>query len=76
VIESNTKYGRFYDKSFQDDQEISVENVYNELIQLRNHNKAQEDRIKHLEIQNFHMTSSGFNKYGGKHNEPIRPIFD
>ena len=22
------------------------------------------------------MTSSGFNKYGGKHNEPIRPIFD
>lgn len=22
------------------------------------------------------MTSQGFNKYGGKYNEPIRPIFD
>ena len=81
VVESNTKFGKFggYDKNITGDTidgDMSVDNVYTELIQLRNHNRALGDRIKHLEIQNFHMTSQGFNKYGGKHNEPIRPIFD
>ena len=78
VVESNTKFGKFggYDKNDTgENDEITVDNVYTELIQLRNHNKALGDRIKHLEIQNFHMTSSGFNK-AGRHNEPIRPLFD
>jgi hypothetical protein len=62
VVESNTKFGKFggYDKNITGDNfegDMSVDNVYTELIQLRNHNRALGDRIKHLEIQNFHMTS-------------------
>jgi hypothetical protein len=36
---------------------ISVDSVYNELIHLRKMNRALEDRIKQLEVQNFRMTS-------------------
>ena len=35
---------------------MTVDNVYNELIQLRTHNRALGDRIKHLEVQNFNIT--------------------
>ena len=55
---------------------MSVDNVYTELIQLRNHNRALSERIKHLEIQNFNITQSGFGKASGKNTEPIRAIFD
>lgn len=60
VEASNTKFGKFggYDKNNTGDNQstlaaegdMSVDNVYTELIQLRNHNKALGDRIKHLEI--------------------------
>lgn len=60
IVESNTKFGKFggYDKNDTGEataakpvpEEMSVDNVYTELIQLRNHNKALGDRIKHLEI--------------------------
>lgn len=51
---------------------ISVDNVYNELIHLRKMNKALEDRIKHLEVKNFHITTQGgFDLQ----EEPNRPIF-
>jgi hypothetical protein len=32
-----------------------------------------QERINHLERQNFSMTAEGFNK---QHHEPIRSIFD
>ena len=41
-------------------------------------NRVLGDRIKHLEVQNFHMTKSqGFGVNGGsyKAEEPNRPIF-
>jgi hypothetical protein len=52
---------------------ISVDSVYTELIHLRKMNKALEDRIKHLEVKNFRMTSQGFNM--DAQEEPNRPIF-
>ena len=38
-----------------------VDEVYNELIHMRKMNRVLGDRIKQLEVQNFHMTSQGFN---------------
>ena len=60
----------------QEDEAITVDGVYNELIHLRKMNRVLGDRIKHLEVQNFHMTKSqgfGVNQY--KAEEPARPIF-
>lgn len=63
VIDSNTKYGKFgdYKKSSEEkvrpDDGITVDNVYTELIHLRQQNRVLGDRIKHLEVQNFHMTA-------------------
>jgi hypothetical protein len=49
VEASNTKYGKFgdYKKMSEEkiDDRISVENVYNELIHLRQYNKVLGDRI-------------------------------
>ena len=43
---------------------------------MRKMNRVLGQRIKQLEVQNFHMTSQGFNKMSGmKHQEPSRPIF-
>ena len=41
---------------------LQVDEVYTELIQLRNKNRALEGRIKQLENQNFDMTQSNFAK--------------
>ena len=38
-------------------------------------NRALGDRIKHLEVQNFHMTAKGFHQTGGTKVEPTRPLF-
>lgn len=60
VLESTAKYGQFggYDKNDLSDTKtpppadelMSVDNVYTQLISLRNHNRALADRIKHLEL--------------------------
>lgn len=59
---SNTQYGKFgfrQNSLVSDDapQEMTVDGVYQELISLRNQNRVLGDRIKHLEVQNFHMTA-------------------
>lgn len=77
MIESNTKYGKFYENDQHAPEAImgmSVDNCYTELIQLRNQNKILTERIKHLELQNFNLSKDGFFK--PKHHEPIRAIFD
>ena len=58
----------------EEEEPITVDGVYNELIHLRKMNRVLGDRIKHLEVQNFNMTSQGFNT-GYKAEEPSRPIF-
>ena len=60
----------------------TVDEVYTELIQLRNKNRALEGRIKQLENQNFSMSQSNFAKDlqtpkpGNKNIEPGRPHFN
>ena len=68
--------------------DFTIDAVYTELIQLRQHNRALETRIKQLELQNFNITRGGFNPGPGgakpttggggpvKNVEPNRPIFD
>jgi len=52
---------------------MTVDDVYNELILLRKNNRALGERIKHLEIQNFNITTkTGFNV--GRNMEPNRPM--
>ena len=53
----------------------NVDDVYNELIHMRKMNRVLGQRIKQLEVQNFHMTAQGFNQSGFKSQEPSRPIF-
>jgi hypothetical protein len=56
----------------------SVDEVYTELIQLRNKNRALEGRIKQLENQNFTMTQQNFTKnlqMSQQIAEPARPHF-
>lgn len=56
VIDSNTKYGRFSDfkktseEKVRPEEGMSVDDVYNELILLRQQNRVLGDRIKHLEV--------------------------
>ena len=77
VEASNTQYGKFgsnykQQETFQSDN-MTVDNVYNELILLRKNNRALGERIKHLEVQNFNITTqTGFNV--GQNNEPNRPM--
>lgn len=42
------------------EQQPRVDEVYNELIHMRKMNRVLGQRIKQLEVQNFHMTSQGF----------------
>lgn len=60
---SNTEYGKFGNggslKGVQP-RVTTVDEVYTELIQLRNKNRALEGRIKQLENQNFNMTQQNF----------------
>lgn len=81
MIKSNTQYGKFGGNFMPHKRstETSIDEVYNELIQLRQKNRALEGRIKQLELQNFNITKSGFNKGGvnqSKNVEPLRPVFD
>ena len=57
------------------EQPAKVDEVYNELIHMRKMNRVLGQRIKQLEVQNFHMTAQGFNKGGFKQGEPSRPMF-
>ena len=78
IDQSNSQYGhfnRFKEEKFEDSGVISVDSVYNELIHLRKMNRALEDRIKQLEVQNLRMTNQGFSSVKSKHMEPNRPIF-
>ena len=56
---SNTEYGKFGNggalKNIKP-KVTTVDEVYTELIQLRNKNRALEGRIKQLENYNFSMT--------------------
>ena len=82
VNRSTAEYGRSSEQkqmnnnqNKEDEEEpITVDGVYNELIHLRKMNRVLGARIKHLEVQNFNMTSQGFNT-GYKAEEPNRPIF-
>jgi hypothetical protein len=57
---SNTEYGKFGNQGATlkniTPKVTTVDEVYTELIQLRNKNRALEGRIKQLENQNFDMT--------------------
>jgi len=56
---SNTEYGKFGQGATLKNitpKVTTVDEVYTELIQLRNKNRALEGRIKQLENQNFDMT--------------------
>ena len=55
---SNTEYGKHGSGELQNitPKVTTVDEVYTELIQLRNKNRALEGRIKQLENQNFSMT--------------------
>jgi len=55
---SNTEYGKFGGTHLQNitPKVTTVDEVYTELIQLRNKNRALEGRIKQLENQNFSIT--------------------
>lgn len=76
IDRSNTKYGHMGSRMDDaNDSGVSVDSVYNELIHLRKQNRALEERIKQLEVQNFRMTNQGFNVLNSKHAEPNRPIF-
>lgn len=44
-----------------DEGRTTVDEVYNELIHMRKMNRVLGQRIKQLEVQNFHMTAQGFN---------------
>ena len=56
MIDSNTKYGKFGDfkktseEKVRPDEGMSVDDVYTELIHLRQQNRVLGDRIKHLEV--------------------------
>ena len=74
---SNTEYGKFSQGGSLKNitpKVTTVDEVYTELIQLRNKNRALEGRIKQLENQNFSMTQSNFGK-DLQINEPSRPHF-
>lgn len=87
---SNTEYGKAGRggqlKNIQP-RVTTVDEVYTELIQLRNKNRALEGRIKQLENQNFNMSQSNFhskeptsahatNSQATQRNmEPLRPQF-
>ena len=58
---SNTEYGKMGVKNITP-KVTTVDEVYTELIQLRNKNRAYEGRIKQLENQNFSMTQQNFSK--------------
>ena len=83
---SNTEYGKFGQGALKNIQPkvTSVDEVYTELIQLRNKNRALEGRIKQLETQNFSITQSNFAKDVNKsqmsnairNTEPLRPQFN
>lgn len=65
----------------------SIDEVYTELIQLRNKNRALEGRIKQLENQNFSITQQNFGQFTSpeavrttpqpllQNGEPNRPHF-
>ena len=90
LAKSNTQYGKFNmnapleGTSVNQNQEFTIDAVYTELIQLRQHNRALETRIKQLELQNFNMARGGAGIGPGpktpggpiKNIEPNRPIFD
>ncbi len=88
LAKSNTQYWKFYmnapleGDTPNQNQEFTIDAVYTELIQLRQHNRALETRIKQLELQNFNMARGGAigpsPKTAGpiKNIEPNRPIFD
>ena len=65
MVKSNTQYGKFNMNATMDQAPTTIDSVYTELIQLRHKNKALEGRIKQLEVQNFRMTSQGFNAVAG-----------
>ena len=86
---SNNEYGKVgqggHVKNIQP-KVTTVDEVYTELIQLRNKNRALEGRNKQLENQNFNMTQSGFgakdpSNRGSQFDntqrgiEPLRPQF-
>ena len=82
---SNTEYGKFGRGGALMNitpKVTTVDEVYTELIQLRNKNRALEGRIKQLENQNFSMTQQNFGKdlhtpkLQGKNIEPGRPHFN
>ena len=82
---SNTEYGKFGRGGALMNitpKVTTVDEVYTELIQLRNKNRALEGRIKQLENQNFSMTQQNFAKdlhtpkLGAKNIEPGRPHFN
>ena len=65
---SNTEYSKFGNGGTLKNitpKVATVDEVYTELIQLRNKNRALEGRIKQLENTNFSMTQSGFNQQEG-----------
>ena len=82
---SNTEFGKVGaggDMKNIDARVTTVDQVYTELIQLRNKNRALEGRIKQLENQNFSITQQNFTanlnlkKQSTKNMEPSRPHFD
>lgn len=78
---SNSMHGKHSNLRTIEPKVTSVDEVYTELIQLRNKNRALEGRIKQLENQNFNITRSNFthvHKHVEAHNihsEPNRPHF-
>jgi hypothetical protein len=87
---SNTMYGRKFtqgseakrgpiDYATDGGTPIGVDDVYKELIHLRQNKRGLEKRIKQLEVQNFNITQSGF-KQGERNNdsklEPNKPMFE
>lgn len=76
MVKSNTQYGKF-NMAASTEGPVSIDSVYNELIQLRQKNRVLEGRIKQLETQNFRMTKMQFSTITKKANhEPNRPIFE
>ena len=57
----------------RDQDPISVDDVYKELIHLRQNKRGLEQRIKQLEVQNFNITKSGFKV---DKMEPSKPMFE
>lgn len=78
---SNSVHGKQVNPRTIQAKATSVDEVYTELIQLRNKNRALEGRIKQLENQNFNITRNNFTQVKPHlenqniHSEPNRPHF-